>query len=65
MAVVCIYFRLQLHVQLIFIMANAGGKPELEYPPLLLKSPAWEHFSFRVKYCNGERPVDETRALFS
>ena len=51
-------FRLQLHVQPIYIMANAGEKTELEDPPLSLKSPAWEHCGLLVKYCNGERRGD-------
>ena len=36
-------FRLQLHVQPVYIMANASEKPEPEDPPLSLKSPGWEH----------------------
>ena len=50
-------FCLQLHVQPIYIMANASEKTVLEDPPLLLKSPVWEHCGFLLKYCNGERRV--------
>lgn len=32
---------LQLHVQHVYVMANASQKTELEDPPLSLKSPAW------------------------
>ena len=38
-------FRLQLHVQPIYVMANASEKTQLEHP---LLSPAWEHCNFMV-----------------
>lgn len=47
-------------------MANAasvGNKPELEDPPATLRSPVWEHFAFPVKYNQGQRVVDKTKAV--
>lgn len=34
---------------------HANEKPELEDPPLLLKSPVWEHFIFQVRYNNKNK----------
>ena len=45
-------FHLQLYIQPVYVMANASKIPELEDPPLALKSPAWEHCGVLVKYCN-------------
>ena len=50
-------FHLQLHVHPVYVTANAGEETELEDPPLSLKSPAWVHCSFLIKFCNGERHV--------
>lgn len=35
----------------------------IEDPPLSLMSPVWEHFGFLVKYTNGQRQVDKTKAV--
>lgn len=50
-------FCLQLHMQPLCVMANASKKTELEYPPLWLKCPAWEHCDFLDEYCYRERHV--------
>ncbi len=46
-------------------MANANENPELEDPPLSLRSPVWKHFGFPVNYDNGQRQVDKTKAACS
>ncbi|KAM7388965.1 hypothetical protein PAMP_022966 [Pampus punctatissimus] len=58
----CVYVLLLTRAA-VCMMATASSKTELKYPPLSLKFPAWEHFDFLVKYCNGERQRSVRRDL--
>lgn len=44
------------------IIANANERPDLEDPPLSLRSSVWELFRFPLNYDNGQSHVYKTKA---